>query len=166
MLELLAVITVIAILAGIVVGVGRRAAETGRIARAKAELAALGAAIETYKRTYGDYPRTDDEARLVQSLIGKKGPTGLDIAGRNLLATAHFTFAHAADPFADQAAVLVDPWGHPYLYAYKATAAWDNPAYVLYSVGPDGGDSPALLMGGYPDVAPTLNADNIHANRF
>jgi len=56
LLELLAVITIIAILAGIVIGVGRRASEAGKTARAKAELAALSAALETYKRTYGDYP--------------------------------------------------------------------------------------------------------------
>ena len=45
LLELLAVIAIIAVLSGIVIGAGRRASESGKVARAKAELAALGAAL-------------------------------------------------------------------------------------------------------------------------
>lgn len=166
LLELLAVITIIAILAGIVIGVGRRAAEAGKTARAKAELAALSAALEAYRGTYGDYPRTDDEAVLVQSLIGKKGPTGTTVAGKSLLETARFTFANSADPFTNAGAQLIDPWEHTYVYVYKLPASgWTNSSFVLYSIGPDGADQPALLPGGFPDVASAGNADNIHANR-
>lgn len=165
LLELLAVLTVIAILAGIVLGVGRRAAEAGKTARARVELAAVSAALETYKRTYGDYPRTGDPARLLQSLIGKKGPANAAISGPNLLESARFTFANSGDPFTDPAVVLVDPWARPYVYAYLSTTPWNNPGFVLYSTGPDGNDSPTLLAGGFPDVAPSANTDNIHANR-
>ena len=59
LLELLAVISLSAILAGIMLGVGRRASEAGKVARAKAELAVLSAALESYNHTYGDYPQTD-----------------------------------------------------------------------------------------------------------
>lgn len=158
LLELLAVITVIAILAGIVIGASRRASEAGKTARAKAELAALGAALETYKRHYGDYPRTDDEAQLLQSLLGQRGPASdATISGRAVLATARFTVTGN---------VLVDPWERAYVYAYKVPASgWTNAGFVLYSAGPDGADNPTLLAGGFADVAPPGNADNIHANR-
>lgn len=157
LLELLAVIGIIAVLAGIVIGVGRRASESGKTARAKAELAALGAALDAYKRQYGDYPRTDDEVQLLQALVGQKGPTGSDITGRALIEGAKFTFVGG---------VLADPWERAYVYVYKVPASgWTNSSFVLYSVGPDGADTPTLLTGGFPDVASAGNADNIHANR-
>ena len=165
LLELLTVLTIIAILAGIVLGVGRRAAESGKNVRARAELAEIAAALEAYKRTYGDYPRTDDPARLLQSLIGKKGPANAAISGPNLLESARFTFANSGDPFTNPAVVLVDPWERPYVYAYKSTSPWNNPSFVLYSIGTDGTDSATLQPGGFPDVASPANADNLHANR-
>lgn len=158
LLELLAVIALIAILAGIVIGVGPRASGAGKTARAKAELVALGAALEAYRLAYGDYPRTDDERQLHRALLGQRGPASdAAITGRALIETARFTIAGD---------VLLDPWARPYVYAYKSAAPWNNSSYVLYSIGPDGSDSPTLLAGGFPDVAPAVNADNIHANRF
>ena len=171
LLELLAVITLIGILAGLVIGVGRRAAEAGKVARTKTELAALAAALESYRRAYGDYPQTDDEARLLQSLLGRKGPLGADVIGRTFLETARFAIARPAmtglpaDPLAVPDAVLLDSWSQPYVYAYKSQTPWTNPGFVLYSIGPDGRDSATLLAGGLVDPAPQENADNIHANR-
>jgi general secretion pathway protein G len=167
LLELLAVIAVIAILAGIVIGAGHHASEAGRVARARAELAVLSAALENYQRNFGDYPQTDDEARLLQSLIGKRDPLNAAVAARSLIEAARFTTAESQDPFADPSAVLVDPWGQPYVYVYKVPAGgWANPGYVLYSIGPDARDSPALLPGGLIDPAPPENTDNLYANRY
>jgi prepilin-type N-terminal cleavage/methylation domain-containing protein len=172
LLELLAVITMVAILAGIVLGVGRRESEAGKAARAKAELAVLSVALENYRRSHGDYPRTDDEARLLQSLIGRRGPRDAIVNGRSLLETARFVLARPAspdtptDPFSENGAVVLDPWSRPYVYVYKVPAGgWTNSGFILYSLGPDGKDAPALLPGGFVDPAPRENADNIHANR-
>lgn len=166
LLELLAVISLIALLAGIVLGVGRRAAESGKTARAKAELAVLAAALEGYKQTYGDYPPTDDEARLLQALIGRCGPAGDPVNGRARLELARLSTGGSADPFRDTLAVLVDPWGQPYVYCYKVPrSGWTNQGFVLYSIGPDGRDSAALLPGGLVDPAPQPNADNLYANQ-
>lgn len=174
LLELLAVIAIIAVLTGIVIGVGRRASEAGKVARAKAELAALSAALESYRRQYGDYPQTDTNAQALQALIGKLGPTRLALnpVGRAQLEAAKFTIALPAapdtpvDPFANASAALLDPWGQPYRYVYKTPASgWANPSFVLYSIGSDGLDSPTLLPGGFIDVAPAVNADNLYANR-
>ncbi|MDI1250769.1 MAG: type II secretion system protein GspG [Lacunisphaera sp.] len=166
LLELLAVIAIMAILAGLVLGVGRRASAAGKTARARAELAALAAALESYQRTYGDYPRTDDAASLLQSLIGRRGLAGTAISGRAILELAPFATAGATDPFNSPAAELIDPWGRPYVYVYKVPAGgWMNSGFILYSPGPDGKDAPALLPGGYADPTPRENADNLHANR-
>jgi prepilin-type N-terminal cleavage/methylation domain-containing protein len=173
LIELLAVIAIIAILTSIVLGSGRRASEAGKTARAKAELAALAAALESYRREHGDYPRTNDNAVLAQCLIGKLDPTGapLENARRSEIEVAKFRFALAsnpevsADPFVSVSATLVDPWARPYRYAYKSAAPWKNPSFVLCSAGPDGADSAALLAGGYADTAATANADNLYANQ-
>lgn len=173
LIELLAVLAIVAILTSIVLGAGRRAADAGKIARTKAELAALSAALESYKLQHGDYPRTADNTALVQSLLGKVGPAGapLSSVGRVQIEVAKFNFALAAtldapvDPFTHAAAVLVDPWRQSYRYAYKSTAPWTNPSFVLYSIGPDGADGPTLLVGGYPDTTAAASADNLYANR-
>lgn len=185
LLELLAVITIIAILAGIVIGVGRRASEAGKTARAKAELAALGAALETYKRMYGDYPRiladslatdTGSGQALYAALNGQRGPqlasANFTARQRVLLEKSRFSLVNpaAAD---DTVNAVIDPWGNPYRYAYNPGAAWKNSSFVLLSAGPDGnatlpipGDGiigaayEAVLADGRP-----LNLDNIYANR-
>jgi general secretion pathway protein G len=165
LLELLVVIGIIAVLTGLVIGVGRAASASGRNARARAELAALSVALDAYKLTYGDYPRTDQTAHLLQSLIGKRGPAYQPVTGRALIESAKFATAGALDPFTTESAELLDPWEHPYRYAYHSQTPWTNPSYVLYSVGPDGSDTATLLTGGFPDTAATGNADNLNANQ-
>jgi len=58
LIELLVVISIIAVLAGLVVGVAPVASKRMREARIRAELAALVTAIESYKAKYGVYPPT------------------------------------------------------------------------------------------------------------
>jgi len=164
LLELLVTLALIAILAGLVLSAGRRAGEASRSARARAELAALAAALENYQRIYGDYPRTNNSAQLLQSLLGRRGPLNTAMTGRSLIETARFTTVGALDPLVDTAAVVADPWGQPYRYAYRSQSPWSNSSYVLYSIGPDGRDSGTLLLGGYPDPMPVENLDNIYAN--
>ncbi len=165
LLELLVVVGIIALLSGLVLGVGRHAIETGKIARAKGELVVLAAALEAYQRSYGDYPQTKDGNRFLQSLIGRRGPLGSLLDGRCLIEAAKFTTAAALDPFTNSTAVLIDPWDQPYVYAYKSQSPWTNSRFVLYSIGPDGVDSPTLLPGGFIDPSPAVNTDNLYANR-
>lgn len=166
LLELLAVLTIVALLAAAVLGGGRRATELGQIARTKAELAALSAALETYKRVYGDYPRTADAAEVLQALIGRLGPNGERVEGRQLLELANFETADGADPFTNTTARLVDPWNGAYVYVYKSGApgAWKTTGFVLYSMGPDGAHVAPNPESGYIDGRAERNADNLHAN--
>lgn len=164
LIELLTVMAIIAILAGIIIGAGRRANEAGKVARAKAELAALAAALETYRWTYGDYPQTNDAARLLQSLLGRRGPSGAVITARAMLDTARFALNAAGDPMEDPSIQLLDPWDRPYLYIYKVPLdGWVNASPVLYSSGPDGLAVAALLAGGFPDPAVPGAVDDIFA---
>lgn len=56
LIELLVVVALIATLSGLLLGGGRYAFESGRISRARAELAAWSAALENYRTAHGDYP--------------------------------------------------------------------------------------------------------------
>lgn len=164
LVELLTVIAIIAVLGGIVIGVGRHSSEIGKIARAKTELAVLSGAIEKYKQRHGDYPQTGDAAILLQSLIGKLNPVQLQISGQLLLDLAVLRTRDALDPLVKSTAVLIDPWDQPYVYRYK-TSSWKNPSFVLYSIGPDGVDDGLLIIGGFPNHSGSGNVDNIYANQ-
>ena len=167
LIELLTVIAIIGILSAIVIGVGRHASETGRIARTKAELAAISTALESYKRQYGDYPRTSDAAQLLQSLVGKLDPNlnTLTPNCRVLLDLALFTTdVLGGDPLNNASLQLVDPWEHSYAYAYNTRAnGWTNSSFVLYSMGPDGLADATLATGGFSNRDATDNLDNIYA---
>jgi type II secretory pathway pseudopilin PulG len=166
MLELLLVLAIVGALSAIVLGFAGRAVEAGRVARAKTELAALSASLERYRLQFGDYPQTDDEARLVQSLLGRRGPTGAEIAARPLIDLASLSIEGGRDPVVDADARLVDPWGHPYCYVFKTPASgWSNPAFLLYSIGPDASDAPELSSGGFVDFTAPANIDNLYAGR-
>jgi len=56
LIELLAVIAIIGILVGVVIGVGGNVRQKAAKSRAKAEIAAIELALERYKIDNGDYP--------------------------------------------------------------------------------------------------------------
>lgn len=121
LVELLTVIAVIAILTTMTIGVIRGVKERANIARARAELATLGTALEEFKRLYGDYPQlgeftqapatptgvtvalpngagpgaTTVQARLFNCLTGVYGPRAFGttdrLNGPNLLDVGKFT---------------------------------------------------------------------------
>lgn len=184
LLELLAVIALIVVLTGIVIGAGRRATETGKVARAKAELAALAAALETYRAHFGDYPHAASDASATESaagqilyaaLLGWRGPQlgapRFATARRALIETARFAPARPGADAADNH--LLDPWGQPYRYAYRGSADWRSASYVLCSAGPDAAATLPLPANGLIDATyesqlvdgRPINADNLHAHR-
>jgi prepilin-type N-terminal cleavage/methylation domain-containing protein len=55
LIELLTVIAIIGVLAGLTFGVARGVSDKGRVGRAEAELAALATGMEEYRRYFGDY---------------------------------------------------------------------------------------------------------------
>jgi len=116
LIELLVVITVIAILAGLVLSTAGYVQKKSARSRAEAEIAALSAALESYKVEYGAYP-SNSAAGSNGSLVLYKAlaysnadlnpngkifmePTRSMLAGTNAISTTHF----------------VDPFGNAYEY--------------------------------------------------
>ncbi len=186
LIELLTVIAIIGILAAITFGVVKGVQERAAVQQARTELAVISQALEAYKRLYGDYPQTasgaansatatsasatDRPGILFNALVGKRGPLAVEnkINGKALIELGKFTVqSTTAADLPDNTAetkpnALVDPWGRRYLYSYKA-GVWNNPSFILYSVGPDGLDTPPV--NGIMDAAGTNNSDNLYANR-
>lgn len=135
--------------------------------------------------------QTQAQALLLNALIGVYGPTNfttrldgpmlIEISKFKLevdLTTATiptFGMAQGTPPIKQaEANCLLDPWGNRYQYFYKQapapgrapTTTWKAPAYVLYSVGPDGqhvapNNTTGLFTGNTQNTPP--NADNIFA---
>ncbi len=77
-IEMLIVVTILAMLAGILIPVLEDAAKSSRDARRAADLKNVQAALESYKRVVGTYPNTGDEWFGDMS---DNGGYGYDIAG-------------------------------------------------------------------------------------
>lgn len=94
LIELLTVIVIVALLAGIALGGVRGMKDRAASQRARIELATLANALEAYRRHYGDYPQTGGfaqaevrvedrvsissvQARLFNALTGASGPGDL-----------------------------------------------------------------------------------------
>ncbi|WP_414664388.1 prepilin-type N-terminal cleavage/methylation domain-containing protein [Horticoccus sp. 23ND18S-11] len=131
------------------------------------------------------------QALLLNALIGVYGPTSFAtrINGPTLIevskfvleiplttaTTATFAVPQGSPPIKQVVAnCLLDPWGNRYMYYYKPAPTpgrppvntWRAPAYVLYSVGPDGQHTaPAVATGLFTGTTQTTgtNADNIYA---
>jgi len=103
LVELLATVAVIAVLAGLVLGTLGYVNRKGAEGRAKAEVAALSAAIDSYKLDFGAYPAATN---LFKELTAQ-GPVNTNkvyFEPRGSMATNMTN-----GPF-------LDPWGDPYKY--------------------------------------------------
>lgn len=166
LIELLAVLTIIALLAAIVLGAGRRVSESGRMAEAHAELAAIASGLESYYSQYGDYPRTDDAGELLEALLGLRAPSGAAISGRAFIDRAWFRTANTTGADGTVRPQLLDPWEQGYVYVYRAPATVRaHSDYVLYSRGPDQAHELSLNADGFPNTTAPANADNLYASR-
>jgi prepilin-type N-terminal cleavage/methylation domain-containing protein len=160
LLELMIVLSILAILASLTLVVGRSVSERSKVSQAKAEMAVLAAALEQYKQQYGDYPWTPDGtdggldmeggAILFNALCGNLGPQAkvkLSTKGRTFVELSRFTLDYTDDdhlPHPIETTLRTnwfnDPWGRWYYYRYRRSAndgAWKSKGFLLYSHGPD-----------------------------
>jgi len=105
LIELLVVIAIIAILAGLTLSTLGYVNKKGAESRAKAEVAALSAAIDRYKFAFGSYPSSNN---LYSELLG-----------RGEINTNQVFFEATPGIVANER--LVDPWGSPYNYSTTPT---------------------------------------------
>lgn len=114
LLELLVVIAIIAILAGLILSTAGFIQKEGARARAKAEVAALEAALESYKADNGDYPAmTNNAGSTTTNLLLVLLPT---TAGSKV----YFELPNKG--MTNSAGYLTDPFGNTYGYRYPGAA--------------------------------------------
>ncbi|MFP4260959.1 MAG: prepilin-type N-terminal cleavage/methylation domain-containing protein [Opitutales bacterium] len=184
LIELLVVVAVIGILAGITFGIASSVRNAQNRAKAKAELAVIAQGLEAFKAAHGDYPWvSEDPGELGLSLLGWKEFTGTgadrefetkDSVPTNgpqaFLDPAKFVLSEASvlpeDPTQEPTVEFLDPWGEPYVYAYKdgPTSDWDSFSYLLFSKGPDG-EAEDIPTDGVLETPSGTDVDNIYEGK-
>jgi len=142
LVELLTVMTIIGILAGLVLGTFAFAQEKGARSRAQAEISAMEAALESYKADNGEYPRGANSDGLNSTTTSNPSSSinssrllyqALSGDGTNALVTTGGTPSDGrVDPGSKQymefkpnqlitagasAYYIIDPWGFSYGYS-------------------------------------------------
>ena len=137
LVEMLAVLFIVSILLGIVLGSARYASQVSRISRAESDLHVLADALDRFYLVFGEYPRVESATNLLtftrDSLNFEDGASSKRIPFEfaNLLPTG-FT--------------ALDPWSHPYIYRVRSTERGndaepepqDEALLFIASCGPDG----------------------------
>jgi len=135
LIELLAVITIIGILAGLTLGAAGAVRRHGATSTAKAEVPALQAACERYYADNNSYPTTNSMPDPSTSFAPTA--TAYTTAGQallnNLLGSASLTVAPTKKRYFEPKPAMVytnaypnyfiDPWGNPYGYYSDGTNA-------------------------------------------
>jgi prepilin-type N-terminal cleavage/methylation domain-containing protein len=154
LIELVVVMAIIIVLAGLILGTANYVQKKGYRSRAEAEIAALSAALENYKADNGVYPSDSDTngfdvATTTKSDYDKpslklyeylSGDTNDD---RSPDGKAYFPFKPNQVSPVDQTqkvTALRDPFGNPYGYSTKkasnsASTTGHNPTFDLWSIG-------------------------------
>jgi len=160
LVELLAVMVVILVLAGILIGVNAYVQRRMQLMTTKSQLNALATALEAYKSDWGYYPRTfaprisnmgDAEARnnwlLYRALTGVGGRTYLrSMAGfqarLNTVLGTNFITGYTTNNVLFSGTNWFDPFGKPYNYYNSPQTAYglSNNVYSV-SWGPGSGYS-------------------------
>lgn len=154
LIELLMVFGVIAILAAITFGISQGVRDSQGRAKARAELAMISQALESFKNTHGDYPWAESEVEssadeLFKALIGWKKYDSATVGFEDkttdevpeqgptpFIDISKLTYVSAAEPDEFNPEItgntkpenyrLLDPWGNPYRYYYKESASDSN----------------------------------------
>jgi general secretion pathway protein G len=151
--ELLIVMAIILVLAGLILATSSYVQKKGQRSRAQAEIAAFSAALENYKADNGVYPSdsvTDGLDVTTPTLSNYEGPSlklydylsGDPDHNRAAEAKTYFPFKPIQLSPTDQAqavTALRDPFGNPYGYstmkASDPTKNGYNPTFDLWSIG-------------------------------
>lgn len=123
LIELLVVIVIIAILAGLILSTAGFVQRKGATARAETEIAALSAALESYKAEYGAYPSNTvagtNGANVLFRALSISNAT-LNPLGKIFFEPSKSMLA-SANYLADNN-MFVDPFGSPYQYRSDSAA--------------------------------------------
>ncbi len=155
LIELMAVITIIVILAGLVVGGLGYVSEKQARSKAQVQIALLSKSLEEYKLDNGTYPATGNFATPTTVSASTAGNTTIVSKALYYDGAADATktikiYLSDLDPLSSKqgwttttSQKILDPWGNEYLYRTAKTAAGvantnaQNPDFDLWSVGKD-----------------------------
>lgn len=123
LMELLVVISIIAVLAGLLVQTAGYVQEKAGNDRAKSEIEALTMGLENYKLEYGVYPEGDGSTNSTKELIKVLAIDPIDDGRKPFeFPTKMLDGYSQGQKYSDalkEAKYLVDPFGNPYRYEYK-----------------------------------------------
>lgn len=123
LIEILVVIAIISILAGITVIGYTVVSEAVRFGRARGECAMLQSACKGYRALVGEWPAAATQAEILAILMSqtrtdqRAGPPALDDLKHSQV---------------DATGTMIDPWGNPYVIEFSEEGV------KVYSFGPDG----------------------------
>lgn len=132
LLEMLVVLAIIGLIAGLVGPRFFKQVDKGRITAANTQVKLLRGAVENLRLDVGRYPTAQEGLGLLN-----RPPNDAALAAR------------WRGPYLDEA-VPLDPWSRPYLYAVPGR---DGQPFAVYSLGADGqpgGDGDAQDLGVLP----------------
>lgn len=143
-IELLTVLAIIGILAGLIMGAAQSARQQAMKAKAKASICTLETALGMFQSDIGGYPSTGND-NLIAALANGAGT--YVIGSQTLsLPTSNWNGPYMnfqTNEIKDD--VFIDPWGHPYAYINPGTNHGAGANYSLsyvdiWSFGPNGID--------------------------
>lgn len=161
LIELLAVMAIIIILLGLVIGIASNVQGSAARNRAKVEVAALDSALERYKIDNGDYPEwagispqngdtiydpnpTNYPAQLIDSAAADGNKSLFEqLAGRRTMesqvrtGTAYIEVKRSQVGTTGSDAYFMDPFGFAYGYYYDPNPTSPDPRAVFNRVAPD-----------------------------
>lgn len=139
LIEILVVIAIIAILAGLILGTSGYVQEKAGNSRAEAEIKALSNAIEAYKLDNGVYPNGDGSANSTEELIKVLNPTNSGDKVYFEIPARMFDSNRSSKSYESvraDASYLQDPFGNPYRYEFPGDENRSGEAFFdLWSQG-------------------------------
>ena len=115
LIELMIVIVILGILAGLVGTEVMKQPDKAKVVAAASDIAVFESALQNYALDVGDYPSTEDGLQALW-----EAPEGVENWDGRYITKPKFK----------------DPWGNPYVYVYPGTH--EGYDYDLYSYGKDG----------------------------
>ncbi len=170
LIELMTVIAIIAVLAGLTIGVSSYANRNAVESRTKAEIRAMETALEAYKADYGGYPPMDPTQFDPSGSGNPKISTDFSTLGSNGWLNIHFVYLALSGTNTPKAymtftpkqistqtvsgvtyTLILDPNGNP--YGYNPYNPVGNPqTFDLFSAGVDGKCSYPTLTSTNDDI--------------
>jgi type II secretion system protein G len=137
LVEMLGVLSIIAILVGILFPAIATVRTKAKVAKAHATIQALSVALRMHESDLGTYPSsTASVPNALYTHLGKQVDSGPPL---NITVGPYMEFKKAELGAGD---VLNDPWGNPYIYVSRdggpPVSTHNTNSFDLHSTGPDG----------------------------